>query len=83
MEFLLDTNTISYIIDGRSPPALTRLTRMNPLDNVCCSAVTEGELLFGAANAPAAKQPALLAEITSFLSDLVAVVPIDRAVPGI
>lgn len=80
MEFLLDTNTISYIIDGRSTRAQKRLAGMHPSDSAGCSAVTEGELLFGAANAPSGKQAALLAAITSFLSDLSAVVPVDRAV---
>lgn len=79
MEFLIDTNTISYIIDNRSDRAQARLVRMDPTDRAYCSTITEGELLFGAANAAPAKQERLLAEITSFLSDLAGVVPIDRA----
>ena len=46
--FLLDTNTASYIIKGNVPRVRERLLKV-PMSQVLISAVTEAELLFGAA----------------------------------
>src|SRR6266481_5123170 len=46
--YLLDTNTASYIIKGNVPRVRERLLKV-PMSQVLISAVTEGELLFGAA----------------------------------
>jgi tRNA(fMet)-specific endonuclease VapC len=46
--YLLDTNTASYIIKGNIPRVRDRLLKV-PMVRVLISAVTEGELLFGAA----------------------------------
>ncbi|HEV2464677.1 MAG TPA: type II toxin-antitoxin system VapC family toxin [Acidobacteriaceae bacterium] len=45
-QYLLDTNTISYIVKGRSQAARSRLKALNPHD-VCISCITEGELIYG------------------------------------
>jgi len=46
--YLLDTNTASYIIKGNLPRVRERLLKV-PMSQVLISAVTEAELLFGAA----------------------------------
>ena len=46
--YLLDTNTASYIIKGNVPRVRERLMKV-PMSQVLISAVTEAELLFGAA----------------------------------
>src|ERR1700732_3434130 len=45
---MLDTNTASYIIKGSVPRARERLLKV-PMSQVLISAVTEAQLLFGAA----------------------------------
>jgi tRNA(fMet)-specific endonuclease VapC len=45
--YLLDTNTVSYILKGVSPAARKRLTRLGPQQIACVSAISEGELWFG------------------------------------
>jgi len=78
MNYLLDTNVISYVVDKRTS-ALSRFHGIGPEDNLYSCAITEGELLFGVANAPVAKRNELLAEISGVLVDLAGVVPVDRA----
>ena len=46
--YLLDTNTASYIIKGNVPRVRERLLKV-PMSQLLISAVTEAELLFGAA----------------------------------
>ena len=52
-QYLLDTNTSSYIINGKLPAARRRLAR-HDLSQIAVSVVTEGELRFGVARRPAA-----------------------------
>jgi len=51
--YLLDTNTVSYIIKGNIPRVRERLTKI-PMAQVAISAVTEAELRFGIARRPEA-----------------------------
>ena len=51
--YLLDTNTASYIIKGNRPAVDRHLGKV-PMEQVTISAVTEGELRFGAARLPRA-----------------------------
>lgn len=46
--YLLDTNTANYIIKGNIPRVRERLLKV-PMSGLLISAVTEGELLYGAA----------------------------------
>ena len=46
--YLLDTNTASYIIKGNIPRVRKRLLKV-PMSGLLISAVTEAELLYGAA----------------------------------
>ena len=48
LRYLLATNTASYIIKGNVPRVRERLLKV-PMSQVLISAVTEAELLFGAA----------------------------------
>lgn len=44
--YLLDTDTASFIVKGRSPEVEARLADIPP-DRVCMSAVTRAELMYG------------------------------------
>ena len=48
VRFLLDTNAASYLINRKSPAMDRRLARV-PMPELAVSAVTEGELRYGAA----------------------------------
>lgn len=45
--YMIDTNTVSYILKGISPAARKRLTRLGSRETACVSAISEGELWFG------------------------------------
>lgn len=47
--YMLDTNTVSYIIKGVSLAARDRLSNLSPDEAACISAITEAELLYGLA----------------------------------
>ena len=51
---MLDTNIVSHII--REHPKVTRRMLDVPMDSLCISAITAGELYFGLAKRPAAKR---------------------------
>ena len=51
--YMLDTNMASYIVRGAGPALAARL-RAVPIDQLCVSAVTQGELLYGLARKPGA-----------------------------
>lgn len=51
--YLLDANTASYVIKGNIPRVRQRLLKV-PMAQLAISAVTEAELLFGAARKPEA-----------------------------
>jgi tRNA(fMet)-specific endonuclease VapC len=53
VRYLLDTNTVSYIIKGNLPRVRERLLRV-PMAEVGISVITEAELLFGLARRPEA-----------------------------
>jgi tRNA(fMet)-specific endonuclease VapC len=53
LTYLLDTNTVSYIIKGNIPAVRRRLVRV-PMAQVFISSVTEGELHYGVARRPGA-----------------------------
>jgi len=55
IRYLLDTNIASYIIKGNSPAVDRHLTKV-AIAQLAVSAVTEGELRFGAARLPKAAQ---------------------------
>jgi len=49
--YLLDTNIASYVIKGNIPAVRRRMVRV-PMAQLAISAVTEGELRYGAAGRP-------------------------------
>ncbi|EGG92850.1 PilT like protein [gamma proteobacterium IMCC1989] len=57
--YMLDTNTVSYIIKGDPASIQQRLVNV-PMASICISVITEAELLRGLAKKPKAKQLALL-----------------------
>jgi tRNA(fMet)-specific endonuclease VapC len=52
--YLLDTNTVSYVLKGNIPNVHTRLAKV-PMSRVAISVVTEAELRFGVVRRPDAK----------------------------
>ena len=50
--YMLDTNTASYILKGKSPAARARLANLGEEESACISLVTEFELEFGLAKNP-------------------------------
>ena len=74
--FLLDTNTVSYILKGRSPAARARLASLSNQESVGISAITEAELRYGLAKAGAS--PKQLAARDGFLA-MVRPAPWDSA----
>jgi tRNA(fMet)-specific endonuclease VapC len=53
--YMLDTNTVSYIVKGKSPAARARLANLEDDEAACISIVTEFELEFGLAKNPNAE----------------------------
>lgn len=51
---MLDTNAVSHLIKGQ--PSIARHVVAVPMASLCISSITEGELLFGLAKRPDAKQ---------------------------
>jgi tRNA(fMet)-specific endonuclease VapC len=64
VRYMLDTNTASAIIRGASEGLKARL-RSIPMADLCISAITEGELLYGLARKPGAVN--LQAAVQGFL----------------
>jgi len=52
--YMLDTNTVSDFLKGH--PALAQHVRTVPIHQLCISAITGGELLFGLARKPQARK---------------------------
>jgi tRNA(fMet)-specific endonuclease VapC len=61
VRYLLDTNTVSYIIKGIFPHVRERLLKV-PISEVGISVVTEAELRFGLARLPQATKLAIVVE---------------------
>jgi tRNA(fMet)-specific endonuclease VapC len=51
-QYMLDTNMVSQLL--RAHPKVIRLVTSAPMESLCISAVTEGELAFGLAKRPGA-----------------------------
>lgn len=61
VRYLLDTNTVSYIIKGNLPHVRERLVRV-PIREVGISVITESELRFGVARLPQAAKLGVVVE---------------------
>jgi tRNA(fMet)-specific endonuclease VapC len=71
--YMLDTNTVSFLL--REHPAVSKRVTQEPMESLCISAVTEGELQFGLAKRPEATR--LQSAVREFLLR-VEVLPWDR-----
>jgi tRNA(fMet)-specific endonuclease VapC len=59
--WMLDTNTVSYIVRGKSPAARAKLESVKGEELACISVITEAELRYGTAKqAPGAVRQAAL-----------------------
>jgi tRNA(fMet)-specific endonuclease VapC len=61
VRYLLDTNTVSYVIKGNFPQVRERLLRV-PISEVGISVITEAELRCGVARLPRATKLAVVVE---------------------
>jgi tRNA(fMet)-specific endonuclease VapC len=61
VRYLLDTNTVSYIIKGNFPKVRERLLEV-PMSEVGISVITEAELRFGVARLPQATKLRIVVE---------------------
>ncbi len=61
VRYLLDTNTVSYVIKGNFPQVRERLSKV-PIHEVGISVITEAELLFGVARMPQAAKLGIVVE---------------------
>jgi tRNA(fMet)-specific endonuclease VapC len=61
IRYLLDTNTVSYVIKGNFPRVRDRLVRV-PIGEVGISVITEAELRFGVARLPQAAKLGIVIE---------------------
>ncbi|HEX4580541.1 MAG TPA: type II toxin-antitoxin system VapC family toxin [Acidobacteriaceae bacterium] len=73
--YLLDTNTVSHIVRGRSVAARVRLSGLGPRESASISTITEAEIRYGLAKRPHAH--ALASAVEGFLAKI-AVLPWDR-----
>jgi len=71
--YLLDTNTVSYIVKGRNSSVDRHLMKA-PISRVSISSVTEGELRYGIARKP--EMPRLQIIVNAFLQH-VTILPWD------
>ena len=53
MRYMLDTNTVSSLI--KKNPVLSRKNARDPMERLCLSVISEGEILYGLAKKPHAK----------------------------
>jgi len=61
IRYLLDTNTVSFIIKGNIPRVRERLLKV-PIAEVAISVITEAELRFGVARLPQASKLGIVVE---------------------
>lgn len=73
--YMMDTNTVSYIVKGVSPAARARLSRLGRDEVACISSITFAEIQFGFAKRP--PTAGFRAAIEGFLSKI-PVLPWDR-----
>ena len=64
MLFMLDTNTISYFISGRSLNVRRHFHGLASADQACISVITEAEVRFGLARKPGAYRLAHAVDVT-------------------
>lgn len=74
--YMLDTNTLSYIVKGRSRRARRRLVERSQTDEICVSVITEAEIRFGLTKRKVAAKTQVAIE--QFLSNI-DVLPWDQA----
>jgi tRNA(fMet)-specific endonuclease VapC len=67
LRYLLDTNTVSYVILGAPPAVRVRLLAVPP-DSMAISAFTRAEMIYGLARKPEARRLRLAVE--GFLHDM-------------
>jgi tRNA(fMet)-specific endonuclease VapC len=73
--YLLDTNTVSYIVRGRSAHARAELAALGQDEVACISSITEAEIWYGLAKN--ANAHALRVAVEAFLAKI-KVLPWDR-----
>ncbi len=78
--YMLDTNTVSYIVKGTSPAARSKLASLGRDEIASVSAITEAELLYGLAKIGAGEQRR---QAVSWLLSRLRVEPWDRSAAAV
>jgi tRNA(fMet)-specific endonuclease VapC len=65
---MLDTNTVSRILKGKSPATRAKLAALKANEIACISAITEAELRYGVARRP--NSHTLLASLEAFFTKI-------------
>jgi tRNA(fMet)-specific endonuclease VapC len=73
--YLLDTNTVSYVLRNHSPALSSRLLGMAP-ESLVISVITTGELQFGLKRLGASQRAAALAERLAHILESFATLPL-------
>ena len=66
--FMIDTNTVSYLVKGRSRAARAKLASLRDSEIACISAITDAELQYGLAKSPNAH--ALRSSLEAFFTKI-------------
>jgi tRNA(fMet)-specific endonuclease VapC len=68
--YLLDTNTVSYLLKDRSPAARSRWTHAEQTARVAISAITEAELRYGIHKNPLATRTRIAVELFFSIAEI-------------
>jgi tRNA(fMet)-specific endonuclease VapC len=82
MDYLLDTTTLSYVIEGNQL-VTGRLKAAATSGAVYTSVISEGELTYGALRLGRERREELLDDIALLLDDLAGVIPVTRPVASV
>jgi tRNA(fMet)-specific endonuclease VapC len=66
--YMLDTNTVSDIVKGKSPAARAKLANLQQGEIACISVITEAELQYGLAKTP--KATAIRSVVEAFVAKI-------------
>ena len=77
MTYLLDTNVVSELM-AYSDNVVKRISLLRGEESLYASAITEGELYYGAVRSPEPKRTSLLGRMSEALSRLAGIEPVSR-----
>ena len=78
MNYMLDTNTLIYLIKNRPPEIAERINALAPEDRLCMSFVTYAELLKGAERST--RKPDVLRRLDTLIRQVPVAYPADAGI---